>query len=469
MIVAVAIATLVYLVANLVIGFWRWKSSSTADYVSGGQAFGAGSLTLSFAGTAIGGGMIFVVAQAGFEAGTAILALPISYILGYLLLHLSIPKIRRLLENTNGVSLYDIVDARVATDKAGKSALHVLIAIVNFGMFFFMLAGQFSILATFFEFVLEVNAAIAWGLSLGVIGGSTLVYAVVGGLRKDIATDTIQVISIGCAIIILMFFADRVLDAQWSTIPAAHWTMTGYGIVFPLAVLLFFSPAFIARFDYWQRIIAARDDRSAKLGIWWSLVPISIAYVVFCALGIYARANEPSAEAADAAMVAFEHLLPQWAFVVVLLGVYGAVMSTADTLLNVATVSLYSLVARRGALAAGGPKALARLRGLALVVGLAAGGTVLVAPDAVELIIAGFSSLVILAPSVVALIFHKRPSAKALAWSVGLGYGVFVLGFALLPDLRKSIFVAGFLVALLPVGLWLGSQALLRKGTMNGI
>ena len=165
MVTAVAAATIVYLVLNLVIGFWRWKSESAADYVAGGRAFGATSLTLSFAGTAIGGGMVFAVAQAGFEAGTAILALPLSYILGYLLVHAAIPRIRSLLARAHGVSLYDVVDARLAPDKAGKSVLHVLIAVVNFGMFFFMLAGQFSILATFFEYVLDGSSGIAWGLS----------------------------------------------------------------------------------------------------------------------------------------------------------------------------------------------------------------------------------------------------------------------------------------------------------------
>lgn len=464
MAMAVAIATAVYLVLNLTIGFWRWRSASASDYIAGGRSFRAASLTLSFAGTAIGGGMVFAVAQAGFEAGIAVLALPLSYVLGYGLVHFAVPRIRSLVDSSNGLSLYDIIDARLAPGKTGKPLLHVLIALVNFGMFFFMLAGQFSILATFFEFVLNVSSPVAWTLSLGVIGGSTLVYAIIGGLRKDIATDAIQVVAIGVAMVVLLCFAATVGDFGLNNLPSSHWNMTGYGVVFPLAVLLFFSPAFLARFDYWQRIIAAKNDRSARSGVWWSLVPVWIAYVVFCGLGMYAKALSPSADSPDAAMIAFQNLLPRWAYILVLIGVYGAVMSTADTLLNVASVSLYSLVTRRGHIARADRNVLGGIRWMSLLVGLAAGGLVLIAPDAVELIIGGFSSLVILSPALSVLIFSKRPNATAMAWSVGLGYGVFVASFALMPEVRKSAFVIGFIVAILPLAVaWLTRTIRQRK------
>lgn len=448
-------ATVIYLVANLAIGFWRFRSTDYDMYVSARGRFGTVPISLSLASTAIGGAMFFTVSQMGYEAGTAVLALALSYVPGYALLCWVAPRIRKHLSDAHGHTLYDVASYRLRATPRSAAAYSVLAAAVTFGMYFFMLAGQFTILALFYQYSLHVSMAAAWVLSIGVIGGLTLVYTVVGGLRKDIATDVLQVCVISVGLVILAVALVPAWPRIVSTLPPAHLNMTGYGLLFPIGVLMFFSPAFIGRFDYWQRVIAARSDRGAHRAIWGSLPLIALAYLVFCVAGMYARASGELPDSSYAGLWAISALLPPGLFLVVVLSFYAALMSTADTLLNVAGVSLHRLVVLAlPSLPGVRWTNLTFVRLATVLVGLAASAVVLSSPSIVDLVVGGFSSLVILTPSLLMILFAERPSGATAVWSLALGYGAFLCAFVPFPMMRNYAFMGGFLCACLPLVAW---------------
>jgi len=74
---------------------------------------------------------------------------------------------------------------------------------------------------------------------------------------------------------------------------------------------------------------------------------------------------------------------------------------------------------------------------------------VMLAPDTVDLIVGGFSSLAILAPSIAFVVFSTKPSARASCLSLGLGYALFVYLFVSQPLLQKYAFIPGVIVACL--------------------
>jgi len=403
--------------------------------------------------------MFFAVSQMGYEAGIAVLSLPISYLLGYWLLSAAVSRIRKYLSEADGHTLYDVIDARLGT-RTGTQVYGVLVAVVTLGMYFFMLAGQFTILAGFYQYALNMSLRGAWIMSLGVVAGATLVYSVVGGIRKDIATDVFQMAIVGVGIIVMALFMSRTPTGSFTNVPRHFFTMTGYGIAFPVGVILFFSPAFLGRFDYWQRIIAAKTDKSAKCAIWASLPIIFVAYVVFCFLGIYARAQNAPVDPQYAGLWSLRNIMPAGVSFLVVLALYAAIMSTADTLLNVASVSAYRLSRRVLPLGSRrGHDGLRTLRIITIIVSVCASATVLVAPNVVDLIVGGFSSLVILAPSLMIVLFSKSPSAITATCSVALGYGTFLVLFAFVPPMRKYAFMGGFVVALVPVCLGIAFRA----------
>jgi len=450
MLTAVLIATGAYAVTNFLIGFWKLRSTDFASYVSSRSSMGGGVIGLSIVGTAVGGGMFFAVSQMGYEAGLAVLALPVSYLLGYLLLLRAVPRIRKYLSQAGGHTLYDVVEFRFKRTGSGARGYLALLALVTLGMYGFMLAGQFAVLAVFYMDILDVSRATAWGLSLGVVAGTTLAYSVVGGIKKDVATDIFQMAVTGIGLVLICAYSGRILVTDYGQLPKSYFNLTGYGVLFPIGILLFFSPAFLGRYDYWQRIIAARDDASAKRGLWLSFPLIGFAYIVFCVLGLFVRAVAPDIQPSQAGLWGLRTLLPGWAFLAAILAIYGAVMSTADTLLNVAGVSAYRLLSpvlplgmKRGSLLG--------VRLTTLGVGFSASLMVILAPDIVDLIVGGFSSLVILVPSLVVVLFFQRPNSRCGALSLGLGYLVFILLFAFAADLRKYAFMGGFVVAMVPV------------------
>lgn len=449
---SVIITTFIYLAINLVIGFWRFRSISYESFVSARNQFGSTVLCLSIAGTAIGGGMFFAVSQMGYEAGIAVLSLPLSYVIGYLLLLKSTPRIKDYLRKANGHTLYDIILYRLDQRDPATKVYATMVAAVNFGMYFFMLAGQFTILATFYKFVLGISDYFAWILSLGVVAGSTFIYSIVGGIKKDIATDVFQVIVVVIGLLITFFYLARIPISEYQDVPSSHFNMTGYGIIFPIGVLLFYSPAFIGRYDYWQRIIAAQTEGKAKKALWCSVPIIFVAYIVFCMLGMYARSHAPSIDTQYSGIWSLKDMLPKLPFMVVILSFYAAIMSSADTLLNVSSVSLHNIITnlsgRRGNKLSSN---LWSMRLIAALVGVSASSIVMRTPDIVDLIVGGFSSLVILSPGLAVLLFSRKPSSMVVSLSLGLGYSVFVFIFVTIPGLRKYAFIAGVLCACLPI------------------
>jgi len=463
MAVGVLIVTICYVLASVTIGVWKLRGKDYADFVACPGKINKYAISLSICGTVIGGGLFFTIAQMGHEAGLAVLALPASYIIGYVLLGKTIPKIRQVMTNPDVNTLYDVIDAKLSEQVNWAKKYRLLLSVVTFGMYYFMLSAQFTIVANFYVNVLSVPVTTAWILSLAVIGGTTLAYSVAGGLRKDIATDVFQVIVVLAGIIILAVYLIFGEGVTFSNVPRTHFAFTGYGVAFPIAVLLFFSPAFVGRFDYWQRVIAAKSSSEARFSLWFTVPIIVFAYIVCCLVGIASRSMAPETEAAEAAVWFIRNVLPPGVSLVVTLSFYAALMSTSDTLLNVSSVSFSSILQSLSRRDASFYHRLSIIRLVTVAVGITASITVLLAADTIDLIIGGFSSLVILAPGLLYTLFKDRPDARVPFVSLAFGYLGFVAVFVAFPALRKYAFIFGFLLACLFLGIGYCMQLALSR------
>ncbi len=445
--------TACYVTLSIAVGLCRLRGRNYTDFVASPSTINKYAISLSICGTVIGGGMFFAVAQMGYEAGLAVLALPLSYVLGYLLLGFAIPAIRKSISSPGVNTLYDVVTVRLSRSGPWASTYKLLLSLVTFGMYFFMLAAQFTIIANFYMGVLSLTPRMAWMMSLLLIGGTTLIYSVAGGIRKDIATDIFQVPVVLMGLVVIGVFLLTDNKVSFVNVPRTHFTFTGYGVAFPIAVLLFFSPAFVGRYDYWQRIIAAKSVPEARFALWFSLPIILVAYVVCCLIGVAARSMSPTTESSRAALWFMRNALPSGLSTVVILSFYAALMATSDTLLNVSSVSLSSILQSLTRGRCKPLRTLGVLRALTVIVGIAASATVLIAADTVDLIIGGFSSLAILTPSLLLVLLKREPDARVACASLTFGYASFILAFSCVPSLRKYAFVLGFVVGCVTLGL----------------
>ena len=168
---------------------------------------------MSLLGTIVGGGMFLGVGQIGYEAGVFGFIIGATYVAGMALFGVFAPKIVAVMDDKKADTMVDVLD------KVFSRRMAIQFSFVCFVMYFFLLAGQLTALYSFAGYVapkLQVQW-LPWGLvGFGVV--SMLLYPVIGGLRKDISTDVIQMLFIFVG---AFFIGWRVFDPS-----AVHTTWT---------------------------------------------------------------------------------------------------------------------------------------------------------------------------------------------------------------------------------------------------
>ncbi len=137
-------------------------------------------------------------------------------------------------------------------------------------------------------------------------------------------------------------------------------------------------------------------------------------------------------------------------------------MSSADTFLNIASVSLHRLSVGKPR-AADSQRNLLQVRVLTVAICLAAAILVVVSPDIVDLMVGAFSSLVIMAPSLLYVFFAREPKAMPALVSVLFGVVVFVVLFFGVAGMTKTAFTVATIVALLALFIGMAIMAVLPE------
>jgi len=255
------IFVMIALLINLIVGIFSYnKSKSTIEYTSEPNKFGSLITILSLLGTIVGGGMFLAVSQIGYEAGIVGYIIGLIYIAGFFILSKYVPKIKVILDKNKNKTLLSILENNFST-KTSK-----LFALTNLIMYAFLLAAQFLALYTVGNFLINYIDSL-YIIIISIFAVLTVyIYPIIGGLKKDIMTDVIQMIFISIATIIITFVLLNSIDFHdFSTnLTPLHFTGTGYGNIFLIGILIFLTPIFIVRYDIWQRIGSAKqvDEKS---------------------------------------------------------------------------------------------------------------------------------------------------------------------------------------------------------------
>jgi Na+/proline symporter len=160
-------------------------------------------------------------------------------------------------------------------------------------------------------------------------------------LEKDIRTDLFQ-----CALILITTIALLIIPFQNGnpfpailSLPDTYFNGTGYGIAFLIVALLAPLPSFIVRYDMWQRIIAAKNTKTAQKMLKFLAGGIVLFFAIFTFLGMYIQSQYhlSSSEMDNALfMLLSSH---SYFYAIIFVCILAAVLSSADTMLNVASLS----------------------------------------------------------------------------------------------------------------------------------
>jgi len=458
------IATIAYLVFILIVGIRHARTSSYGDLIINSRSTGYIRLVSTTLATFVGGGVTVGLITMGYEAGFAATAIGLAYVLGFIVAFF---LAKRMYSFTQGNGIYSFpeflftVYAKDSPSRTFRYMFAAVVGTVNIAIMFFLLSAQFVAMAALVHYAFGVHYGLALGASCLVVIG----YTAASGLSGVIVTDLVQLLII-LGLVVVVFIPGILSStdslARLSELPASHLVGTGYGIVFLLALPLFLPLSVIARMDIWQRVLAAKSSADVRRMLLLSGLLMLPFYIVFPLVGMSVRIAQGDFLSPKEATYSFltSHC-GEFTLAFAFIGLLAALMSSADSFLNVASISVVrDIIPMRGSEAKESRYAATVLRIVTVLVGGCAAFVAFLFPRLVDLMVAGTSAIVVFAPATLwALCSH---SATRLRWtaliSILVGFAVnitvFVVGVLTSQFSPKVSFIPAFIVALLVFAVW---------------
>lgn len=399
---------LLSLVCVLAFALWPKKKASRDDYWVNSRQTTTTFLAASLASSIVGAGTLFAVTAMGYKGGMAGALLGLANAIGVILFGLLVAPRINALGRVNG--WYSITDP--IKDRYNGKVVK-MVGLVNLIAFFFFAAAQYSALAR----VLSVVFGLTWWVAVLSATAVLIFYVSFGGLRSDIRTDFVQIFFMAGGVTILLGALVLSPEFQLSSLlslPTDYFTGFAYaGPAFLIGAMLLLPASVFVSLDMWQRAYAAGSPVIAKRSFVAGGLIMLAFFVAFSAIGTITYLMVPNIEPQSAILHAMSTALPVGVGGLVLAGLVAALMSTADSMLIAASVSIANDLSNR--------MLLARPHTISAILGILAAITAYAFPNVVQLLISAFSSLLVLAPLFIGFRWRRAtPFAAQCAIVAGL-------------------------------------------------
>jgi SSS family solute:Na+ symporter len=424
------IAIFAYFLILLIIGLRVMRSAKGDDeiesFLAADRDMGLAQTTASTAATDLGGGFSIAMGGLGFTLGiSGSWLVAISGLSVVMVSFLMVPKVKRWSDRVSGLTTGDLFEARFDARTGTLAAVVIGLA------WFAFVGGQIIAGGKLLQVTLAIN--LSWGI--GLAGGVILGYTAMGGLKAVIYTDVFQMVVLMIGILGLMVPIGLYQVGGWSAMAAQFeaseatrtlldWDAIGWkqllGWFFSIFPVWFISIAAM------QRIVAARDEKTARTAFLLTGVPIEwpLFAIGSTMVGLYARMLMP--ELADpelATPLMIMELLPAGIAGFVIAAYMAAVMSSADSCL-IGPVAIFTndIYRKRINPAATNQQLLKVARLVTLVLGALAIVIAYLIPRVLDLILYAytFGAAGLFFP-VLGLLFWPGTTASGAFWSIALG------------------------------------------------
>jgi Na+/proline symporter len=421
----------------------RWSDRVDASaWLTSRNSIGAGFLVFTVVSTNVGAGTIIGTAGATMHSGIGLgVTYGVGVMIGFWIMAAMTSRIRAIEPSRERSSFSEFFRRRYSP------TVGVAVGIAIAFLYFFYLAAQFRALSGIFE---------VWGGWDTRIAGSVAALLVIwmtagAGIRSDMYTDALHfwamVVTIMAMVTIELARQDgaggviATLSAQhrWGAL-ANPYTFAGSTFVWlgiGTGALLGF-PAM----ENWQRIDAAAETRGAQRAFLWAGLLNALFFGAAVTLGLVAAVALPADTPSNHVLFRLiQHTLPPGLVGLAVVGLFAALMSTANTMLMVAVAVLLSdiVYADREALAHV-PNLLRTTRQLTWVVGVTGLAIAFWQPQIVSLIQTALWGSGILLPAVIGGFFWPRASATAALASIAVGFPLNV-GLSFVPGLQDTAWI----------------------------
>lgn len=187
-------------------------------------------------------------------------------------------------------------------------------------------------------------------------------YTASGGFRAVIVTDRIQMASIWLLLTILPVFyiVYIITNGGWtqnlSKIPEGVLSLSyREGLTaFLLGIFVINVPTFISDMTIWQRIAGTQKEKNLVAGLWFSVTSSAITWAIIALLACFALIFQSADSTETNPLVAVlvtltqsDTILSKIALFLAVVGLYGAMLSTASTQLIAVSHTVYEDIASK--------------------------------------------------------------------------------------------------------------------------
>lgn len=325
---------LAYLLLCAGIAILTRRTRSFSEFSVGGRQVPAAMIFASVATTYIGPGFSVGFIGKGFATGYTFYLLALTYAVQTILVGLFFAP--RLAQFRDCYTIGDVMERRY-----GKAA-QLLSGIISVGL----CVGFTAIMGKIAGQLLHTVTGLPLSVSIAAVTMFTAVYTFTGGVRAVIANDGIQFLAFTVIIpflLLLAFFKSPVSAAEVAA-QAADLTrsgLTGLTGIQILGIALAFLLGETLTPPYANRALAAKSAAESRQGFVIAGVFCVIWLGICATLGVFARQFLPADTMADNALLAIgQQLLPAAVYGILLAAVVAIVMSSQESVLNSASVSL---------------------------------------------------------------------------------------------------------------------------------
>jgi SSS family solute:Na+ symporter len=289
--------------------------------------------------------------------------------------------------------------------------------------------------------LLQVTLAMDLTLAILLAGSVILAYTALGGLKAVIYTDVFQMVILLIGIVFIAVPIGLVEVGGWSGIKAhfeaspatasmVEWDAVGWKTILGWFFAIF--PVWFISIAAMQRIVAARDEKTARRAFFLTGVPIEwpLFAIGSTLIGMIARMLIPELTDPELAtpMIILE-LLPVGLAGVVIAAYIAAVMSTADSALIGPVAIFTNDIYRKHFRPQASSRSLVRVaRAATIGLGVLAIAIAYLVPNVLDLILYAytFGAAGLFFP-MLGLLFWPRTTAKGAFWSMLAGGGCAVV------------------------------------------
>ena len=422
---ALDIAVIVaYLLAVLAVNRHWADRIDASGWLTSKNTIGVGFLVFTVVSTNVGAGTIIGTAGATMHSGIGLgVTYGVGVMIGFWVMAAVTQRVRAISASTDRSSFSEFFRRRYSP------AVGVAVGAAVAFLYFFYLAAQFKALGGLLEVWGGWDTRVA-----GIVAAVLVIWMTAGaGIRSDLYTDVLHfwamVLTIGAGVAIELtrnggiggVVATLQARDQWTTLanpytfagPAFVWLGIGTGALLGLPAM-----------ENWQRIDAAHDARSARHAFLWSGLLNAFFFAAAVAIGLVAAAQLPADTPSNHVLFRLiQQSLPPGLVGLAVVGLFAALMSTANTMLMVAVTVLLSDILYIGhERLTAVPQLLRTTRRLTWAVGLAGLAIASWQPQIVSLIQTALWGSGILLPALIGGFLWSRATSQGALASIIVGF-----------------------------------------------